>query len=98
MRDLKQLNKQEKIAVKDENPFRMRKLKPEGPYVMGHEQCTERRVEYLKRGNRILTTYSTVAAFSNLGLQHINSLNKSNDTPFRLTIGARLIEPKLSDL
>lgn len=70
----------------------MRKLTPDGPYIMGQEQCTERKKDYLKRGNRILSTYTTVAAFSNFGLQHINSLNKGNDTPFRLTIGSRLIQ------
>lgn len=76
----------------DVNPFRLQELNPDGPYIMGHERCTDRRKEYLKRGNRILATYSTVATFSNLGLQHINSLKKSNDTHFRLAIGARFIQ------
>jgi hypothetical protein len=80
--------------MSDENPFRMKELSPEGPFVLGDELCSERRKDFLLRGNNILASYANIATFSNLGLQQVKALKITTDTPMRLTIGGRVIQCK----
>ncbi len=84
--------------MKKDNPFGMRELSPEGPYVLGDEECTDIRAEFLRRGNNILTSYTTAATMSNIGLQEILKHIKVEETPMRLTLGSRLIQCQLRTL
>jgi hypothetical protein len=84
--------------MKEDNHFKMRKLNPEGPYVLGDEECTSIRTEYLRRGNNILASYTTVATTSNIGMQEITKHIKNDETPMRLTLGSRLIQCQLQTL
>jgi len=80
------------------NPFKMKEMSPEGPYILGDEQCTDIKIEYLRRGNTILASYATVATMSNIGLQRVKEQIKDEETPMRLTLGSRLIQCKFRTL
>lgn len=84
--------------MNDNNPFRMKEIAPEGPYILGDELCTERRKDFLLRGNNILASYTNIATFSNMGFEQINKLRLNGDTPMRLTLGRRLIQCKHTTL
>jgi hypothetical protein len=78
-----------------ENPFGMKDLAL-GGYAQGPELCTHWRKEYLRRGNRILAAYSMALCYTNIGSQHVVSLETSGQintqTAFRLSIGERFIQ------
>jgi len=79
-----------------DNPFGMKDLAPGGPFTLGPELCTHWKKEYLRRGNRILASYSMALCYTNIGNQHVTSLEANKKiniyTPFRLGIGKRFMQ------
>ncbi len=84
--------------MKNDNPFRLKEMSADGPYILGDEQCTDIRAEYIRRGNNILRSYATLATMSNIGLHEIVKQIKIDETPMRLTLGKRLIQCQLRTL
>jgi hypothetical protein len=75
------------------NPLRMELLKSAGMYVPPPQSCSQRRREYFVRANRILGSYVTIAAYSDLGKQWAEQQAKrgafTDETPMKLTIAGR---------
>ena len=80
--------------MKNDNPFNMEELTQYGGFVLGEALCTERRKDFLLRGNNILTSFTIIANLSNFGYQYINKQDIPNERRMRLTIGKRFIQCK----
>jgi hypothetical protein len=84
------------------NPLGMHPLEPDGPFVLSPQLCTTRRREYFQRGNRILSTYSAIAAYSGKGKEWLDRAISQNpisaDTPIRITMDGHVFQSKLRTL
>lgn len=82
------------------NPLKMISLDIDGPFVLPPTTCTNRRSEFLKRGNTILGFYLTLALYSDKGRETMDALEKSGqlkyDTPIRMKSDKEGIDSRLN--
>lgn len=82
------------------NPLNMRQLEAEGPFVLPSIQCTQILTDFLRRGNRILGFYFTVASYSEKGREYVEQAEKAGklkpDTPIRIKMQPQGIEIRLN--
>lgn len=78
----------DKSTNKDDNPLGMRPLEDTGPFVLPPTACSQRRLEFFRRGNTILGFYTVTAIVSKTGQEVISNQEKQGkfklDTAFRL--------------
>ena len=76
------------MVNKETNPLGMRQLEDGGPFVLPPSPCSQRRIEFLKRGNTILGFYTVMSIVSKTGGDVITRQEEQGkfrtDTPFRL--------------
>lgn len=81
----------DKTTNKDENPLGMHPLEEGGPFVLPPAACSQRRLEFFRRGNTILGFYTVTAIVSKTGQDVISNQEKLGkfkpDTAFRLKMG-----------
>lgn len=82
------------------NPLNMRQLEAEGPFVLPSIQCTQILTDFLRRGNRILGFYFTVASYSEKGREYVEQAEKAGklkpDTLIRIKMQPQGIEIRLN--
>jgi hypothetical protein len=78
------------------NPLGMQPLEHKDMYVLPSQLCSQKRSDFISRGNRILGSYTAIVACGNLGNEFVESqarTGKFNElTPMRLTINERTLQ------
>ncbi len=79
------------------NPLKLIELSPYGLPILPQQNCSEIRQQYFTRINRILGSYTTLSAFSNIGFEKFSATNQLNaeikpNTPFRIIRGEVIIQ------
>lgn len=82
------------------DPLRMRELEPGGPFVLPPTLCSDRRADFLKRGNIILGFYLAMALYAGEGRKRLEAAesegNLKYDTPIRMKLDPGGFETRLN--
>jgi hypothetical protein len=78
------------------NPLGMYQLEPDGIWVLPAMKCSVHRKDFFQRANRIISTYSALLAYAEVGKNAMGQAVKENKiyahTPIRLRMGSKTFQ------